>query len=369
MAEGDTRLRLEMEPVDSLFFRDARPFEPASHGASGLPMPQTLAGAVRTLLLERHGVDFGRLGIRTRNGASFAEALTEFGPEAEAVASVRVGGPWFTLNGEVLVPTPASIQREKKELEGQRTDAGKDTRPVVRRDPLKDPLPGWKPEVPGMLPLWRYGRKPVEAVDGFLRPGGLLRFLEGGTPGPCDLVPRSDVYGFEGRTGIGVDPNSNSAAEGAIYGVRMLVLKSKAGLCAEVSGPAAALEPLAAATVLMKFGGEGRHVIVRAEQGCVDWPVVPPGSGKGRLVLLTTPAWFNGWKPRRIEPVAAAVGGHQAVSGWNLAAGGPKPNRFMVPAGSVYFLRADAHVPDELVDDEDACVGWGCFLGGNWSHA
>ena len=85
-------------------------------------------------------------------------------------------------------------------------------------------------------------------------------------------------------------------------------------------------------------------------------------------MLLTTPAWFNGWNPSGIEPIAAAVGNGQAVSGWDLAAGGPKPNRFMVPAGSVYFLPAGTQIPEEIVNNEDATLGWGCFLEGNWNY-
>lgn len=364
MANSDTVLRLRLEPVDSLFFRDARPFEATSRAASGLPMPQTLAGAIRSLLLERHGVDFKQLGNRTRDGLSFADALAEFGPEARAVADVWVRGPWFTVNGGALVPVPASLRQKKggKPCEKQ----GKPT--IFRLDPLKSPLPGWRPDEPGMLPLWRYGRETVEAVEGFLTPSGLRSFLEGGTPQADDLVPISCLYAFEDRTGIGVDAKRNTAAEGMIYGIRMLTLKPHVSLYAELSGPALALEPLAAEPVLMKFGGEGRHVVIRAAESGEDWPSVPPEAGKGRIVLLTTPACFNGWKPPGLEPLAAAVGGFQAVSGWDLARGGPKPNRFMVPAGSVYFFPSGTQLPDELVDREDAKVGWGCFVEGNWNY-
>ena len=372
MSDPTMLLRLMLEPVDSLFFRDARPFEAASRAASGLPMPQTLAGAVRSLLLERQGVDFKRLGEQTRNGVPFAESLAEWGSEAAAIADVWVRGPWFTLGDDVLVPIPASLKREGDDvlvpipasLKREREN-GK----LARLDPIKFPPPGWRSELPGMLPLWRYGRESAEAVDGFLKPSGLSRFLEGGVPEPDDLIPASDLYVFEDRTGIGVNPISNAAAEGLIYSIRMLALKREAGLYAEVSGPAAALAPLAAtAPVLMKFGGEGRHVVVRVAERNTTWPEIPFVADTGRLVLLTTPAWFNGWKPPGIEPVAAAVGGYQAVSGWDLARGGPKPNRFMVPAGSVYFLPPDTRVPDNLVAEEDGILGWGCFLEGNWNY-
>ncbi len=366
MADGDTLLRLALTPVDSLFFRDARPFELTSRAVSGLPMPQTLAGAVRTLLLERHGMDFARLGERLKTGVSFAEALAEFGSGPEGVADLKMRGPWFTLESEVLVPTPASLRQEKNGKQNEHQD--RNTGRLFRLDPLKAPLPGWQPQAPGMLPLWRYGRETVEATRGFLKPSGLCRFLQGGRPEPYDLVPKNDLYDFDDRTGIGVDPKRNTAAAGFIYGIRMLALKPNVGLYLEVSGPAAALAPLEAEPVLMKFGGEGRHVVIRAAERGANWPSISPVAAQGRLVLLTTPAWFDGWKPPGIKPVAAAVGGYQTVSGWDLAKGGPKPNRFMVPAGSVYFLPSGTRIPDELVNHEDATLGWGRFLEGNWSY-
>lgn len=372
MTDGDDLLRLKLEPVDSLFFRDARPFDAASRAASGLPMPQTLAGAVRSLLLDGHGVDFNRLGQSIRSGTALADALKAFGPEAASVADVRVRGPWFALAGEVLMPVPASLRRVKSEAKGHEPGAPS----VARLDPLEARLPGWKPKAPGMLPLWRHGREATETVDGFLTYDGLRRFLEGGAPEPCDVVPTAKVYAFEDRTGIGVDSSKNAAGEGMIYGIRMLALQPDASIYAEVNGPRAALAPLASGLtppcselVLMRFGGEARHVIVRRAEHDAPWPSVAPEAGKGRLVMLTTPAHFNGWKPPGLEPVAAAVSDYKAVSGWDLAKGGPKPNRFMVPAGSVYFLPPGAQAPDGgLVDGEDARDGWGCFVEGNWNH-
>ena len=40
-----------LDPLDTLFFRDGRPFDASSRVRGGLPNPQTLAGALRTALL------------------------------------------------------------------------------------------------------------------------------------------------------------------------------------------------------------------------------------------------------------------------------------------------------------------------------
>lgn len=89
-------------------------------------------------------------------------------------------------------------------------------------------------------------------------------------------------------------------------------------------------------------------------------------------MLLTTPAPFAaGWRPNGLDIVAAAVPSHVAVSGWDLARGGPKPTRFAVAAGAAYFCRPAPGDDDRLslCDGEDALLGWGSFLQGIWNYA
>ena len=66
--------------------------------------------------------------------------------------------------------------------------------------------------------------------------------------------------------------------------------------------------------------------------------------------------------------MAAAVPGAVAVSGWDLARGGPKRTRFAAAAGSVYFLKAlPENLPETLSDNpEDGAQGWGCYVKGVW---
>src|SRR5262245_53965921 len=55
------RAGLCLEPLDTLFFRDGRPFDAANRVSGGLPQPQPLAGALRTALLAQHGFRFEHL--------------------------------------------------------------------------------------------------------------------------------------------------------------------------------------------------------------------------------------------------------------------------------------------------------------------
>ena len=81
---------------------------------------------------------------------------------------------------------------------------------------------------------------------------------------------------------------------------------------------------------------------------------------------------------RCARPVEATASGPPiAVSGWDVALGGPKPVRFAVPAGSVYYVQGqiDAGTGQSLCDgpagdpkeqSEHLAQGWGFALQGAW---
>jgi CRISPR-associated protein Cmr3 len=116
-------------------------------------------------------------------------------------------------------------------------------------------------------------------------------------------------------------------------------------------------DELAEETGYSPLGGERRlmHWGASADKRPFP-PTTPPEAilesiaetGVCRLILLT-PAYFkHGWRPEdkpwaahgvETELVAAVVGKAEVISGWDLAAAGPKPTRRLAPAGSVYFLR------------------------------
>jgi CRISPR-associated protein Cmr3 len=351
------RMGLSLEPLDTLFFRDGRPFEAATQAASGLPQPQTVAGALRTWLLRKAGCDFERLAGAVRAGKSFAEAVAEGQPvQASAVGQVRFRGPWFAIDGKLVVPLPCILHRVEE------------TGEVVRLAPLRDvSLPGWVPPEEGMLPLWAEEGRRTKRLDGYLRLDGLHKFLNGTVPDRNEILEPGELFERDRRTGIVVHPESLAADEGMIYAISLLALSPEVSLYAEVVGPEEIVDLFPAGATPLALGGEGRYVTLRRGKP-VEWPSARPTDGQGALLLLTSPAFFaEGWRPPNLALTGAAVPGYVAVSGWDLARGGPKPNRFAAEAGSVYFLNRP--VPDSLdslCEGEDAALGWGTFLQGVW---
>jgi len=365
-----TTIGLRLEPLDVLFFRDGRPFDPAVRVSGELPTPQPLAGALRTALLANQGFNFEGFTRERRSPqnreVSVEELLRRCGA-SEGLMHTRFRGPWLALfsntgKAEPLLPAPANLARDK---EGW-----------VRAAPVETPVPGWRDS---LLPLWRKGRPKAKNKDAFLTPAGVGKFLAGGLPDDSDWLEPSDLYDFDNRTGIAIDANTLTSAEGQIYGIRKIVLRShvvregphqgkRIGLYAEVLPPEGYVLPALAGP--MPLGGEGHRVQV-SQVEAVRWP---ESKGGGRsLWLLATPApvaqgrsWPEQLPADRLR--AAASLAPLVFSGWDVARGGPRPTRFAVRAGSVYFVEGN-WVPSNgslCVDAEDVAQGWGFVLQGVW---
>jgi CRISPR-associated protein Cmr3 len=379
------RMGLCLQPLDVLFFRDGRPFGAATRASSGHPMPQTLTGALRTALLGQLGFSFAELAARLRRNRddrreeSIEEALKKCGAP-EWIVDARIRGPFLARLGDnqdivdVLVPVPAVLHQAK--------DGGE----LERLKPLKaGALPGWRGE---LRPLWLRHKEPTEPATGYLTNAGLQRFLKGGVPEPGQLLKDGALFGLDHRTGIEITGDQLTAKDGGIYGASFLALRPgyvppdsrdegekpfAVGLYAELVYPQG-LPPTCQALdgSTLPLGGEGRRVAVRCQDPWT-WPEGQPKNPKEKpLLVLTTPGLFAA--PGRPEVLkdclaAAAVPAAVAVSGWDLARGGPKPNRFAAAAGSVYFLDSlPDNLPDALSDrDEDRAQGWGCYVKGVWT--
>jgi CRISPR-associated protein Cmr3 len=346
---------LWIEALDTLFFRDGRPFSAATRAESGLPTPQTLTGAIRTWLMRQLDCDFEALGLALRDKVSLAEALKEQSLELTQIATIQIRGPWLARKTndqyEPLVPVPAALRKIK---------AGNQIR---RLYPYSHELSGWKPALPGLLPLWLKERAEVERLEGFLNLAGLETFLAGGIPEKT--IPATDLYMSETRTGIGLDNYSLSAAEGMIYAIQLLRLCQDVGFYAEVEWPESLSGLLPEQGIPIPFGGENRQALFKPIDPA-KWPQpLQPSSRQLRTQLLLTPALAEhpDWL-KQLPLRAAALHPWQAVSGWDLALGGPKPLRWALPAGSVLYYDPQTKIPNPLCPGESGQLGWGITLEG-----
>lgn len=346
-----TRVGVIIHPLDALFFRGGRPFGEGLRAESGLPAPQVFSGLIRTLLLQGSGADFNAMRAHRDMRAAFRAA------GAEWVGEVQCRGPWLAecKGGGIrpFIPTPADVRAA--------VDGG-----FFALRPRARPVPGWSPPQEGMAPLWSGGRRATKTAPEFLNFAGLQRYLAGGALDAGHFNSGADLFEWEERTGVGIDPVHFASQEGRLYSVKNLRLRQNVGFYGEVDLPEGRESLLRRVTA---WGGEQRQVAVEPVKP-VDWPQAP---SPNQAVLLISPAFFpSRWRPDRYGPNllrGAAVRGPFAVSGWDLTRGGPKPARFGVGAGTVYFLEGEELASQLCSSGEDAALGYGAVLKGTWNYA
>lgn len=373
MSSESPWIGLTFDPLDTLFFRDGRPFEATNRVQSGWPTPQTLAGALRTALLTR--TDFSFRSFRPPRVGPLDQALIDAGAQPWVVQS-EFRGPFLALRDnkgivEPLFPLPLVLSKAK------------DNPGWSRSNPLSERIEGWN-DPDGLWPLYRRVQPDPKGDRPYLTLSGISKFLAGSDPASTDCVDPRELFGLDQRVGIAINPESLTTAKGQLYAIGLLALKPKLDgrrvcLYAEIK-PGSEGNSSAASLVekvekeAIPFGGEGRHVKVTATQA-VAWPK-PAQPQSGSVWYLATPGFLPRRESGRLLPAnsglrATASGPGMAVSGWDVTRGGPRATRFAVPPGAVYFIdgtSTEADFLDQKLDDSINLKreGWGFALQGVW---
>lgn len=379
------------EPLDTLFFRDGRPFDAGeSHWARSLfpPSPYTLQGAIRQAVVEGQGIDVGEFARACRDaaagrspGGGTLSRLMEAVGDTRSLGRLRLTGPFVVRVGEIqcefLYPAPLDLYRHGSAFgllspspDPLICDLGTVRLPRTDVDGIEI-LEGWW--------LSREAMSRVLAGD-----AGHLEELRKAGGGVFPLFPSEEASAdaalaqVEHRIGLGRDPLRRTAKEGLLYSLAHVRLKDGVAVGVVVGGLPENL--VAPADRMLRFGGEGRLVRLRVTDA-PPWPDPPPVlnvvDGRVRFKLvLTTPALMQedgGWLPGGfargederdgstvwrgdlqvmpvtggpvrvpVRVVSACVGRAVRLGGWDLARGEPRPLSSHVPAGSVYFCEADA---------------------------
>lgn len=385
----------ELVPLDTLFFRDARPMESGAgsggHGANW-PLPTVVHEALRAALLRHIGSipKPGEPNGHLRNGRRPFIVTKDF-------RGLRIRGPFPVGKQQdgrdvFFMPWPKDLALDAD------AKAEDQNRRLVRLAPVKgsagtSDLPTW------LHPAAARSRAGKDAPPDWI-PIDLFRQAMGSEL-PVS-VPRLDrLFDSERRIGIEIDREKGSAKKEQFYTAEHLRLRPGVRLWigASIKDNSAenhAMTDLAVLTgTAVALGGESRQCRVL---GGIDMPAVPqPPAGSQRIKwVLATHAVFNGgWRPNWVSPVDGRVllkhgeigrrGGEDRetwrrrvralpdiranlvsaivskpvfFSGWDASQpnaegkspGGPKPTLLAAPAGSVYFFEA------ESPEDGDALV-------------
>ena len=328
-------MRVIIEPNDVLLFREIRYFEAGTdHVArSMLPLPQTVAGAIRSKILTEQKFS--------------QEAKDYVGYGKEEPENLAIDGV-FLWDRRELFATPMDIA----EFDGNRC--------FIKPKKIEEfSVEFFYPQ--------------AELCGGFVGLDEIVKYLEG------ELDPENvEIVNVlrERRVGIGLK-DTKTTEEHMLYTVEFL----------RVSAVSVWTEDLRFLPEkgLLKLGGEGRFANYRIED-CNpfkiferSWERIKDEISTEFKLYVATPLLIKnsgkytwnvknelesaGIKVKRLVPL---VGKPVKVSGWDLANNKPKGVRYAVPAGSVYFVEAEELNLDKpyLKLGELTKLGYGlCFVG------
>lgn len=387
----------ELQPVDTLFFRDARPMDAGGHGANW-PLPTVTHEALRAALLRAAGeLPRGKPIIhhkKRRDG-------TRRQPKAVAsdcFRSLRTIGP-FPLRHDAESKQKDLYFVRPSDLAPDGDTAANTTVPVSCLSPIANIPANAQTNLPAawLMPVAANTAPSKATLPQWVTADWFRQYLADDAHPPALENYDAKLYTTEHRIGIAVDSSTHATKEGQFYTAEHLRLCDETRLWIDVklndadpkqAGGAQTLAKLTDAPITL--GGESRMCHVRPGHAfdlaaLVPPPALPPSSGNILIKwVLVTPAVFNnGWRPNWVresdgqvmlksgdiakrhgedrrtwrERIRTAPGINAKLigvclpkptffSGWDVNVenngqyGGPKPTVMAVASGSVYYFKA-----------------------------
>jgi CRISPR-associated protein Cmr3 len=371
-------------PVDTLFFRDARPMQSdagsGGHGANW-PLPTTLHEALRAELLRRAGHATSGRTITHHKRSSDGLGSRVRRVSSDAFNGLRILGP-FPLCAAGSSPQPQVYLPRPRDLV-----LGTDGNPAFLAPAADAPnrqhgTPETNFPAPWLRRICSPCRLGKNEPHDWIGTGDYVQCLNSEVPAQF-VVP--DRWITEHRINIKIASSPDSDREGNLFASEHLRLREGTSLWFQAAlsdsdweGNAAGL--LRTPGQLLPFGGESRLCrIVETGHALLATVFASRPTGCRIKWVLSAPAVFtHGWRPnwicgtdgrvllkageiarknnedrlawrRRVQAlpeiaarlVAALIPKPLWFSGWDLAAGGPKPTQAAVPAGAVYYFEAD----------------------------
>ncbi len=331
-------MQLQLDALDTLFFRDGTPFAADSSGPSDVggifpPHPGSITGALRAALARANGWSGA--------GRWSAQLNAALGPGPDDLGLLSFAGPFLLRHGEALLAAPRHLMG---------VTAGGAWRPqaLLRPGPAVHCDLGANvrlPEVPPHIPSQqRADLKPAEGW--WLTPAGFESVLRGEIPGPEALVPNAALWREERRIGIARDSATRTASEGMLYTSRHVRLAPGVGLGVRIDGLDSSWN--APSGALLPLGGESR--MAECSTWRQDLRVAMPLQAiraTGRLLIVAlTPLDLPTDQALGRSPltacggarvISACLGRPQRIGGWDSLARRPLPLQSFLPAGSTLF--------------------------------
>lgn len=321
---------IELEALDTLFFRDGKPFTMGEDTwAEGIfpPLPSVIYGALRT--------------------AYFSEDIERFKTikTKDDSALLKITSYCYKYGSRIYFPMPLDLI----EVVHQKNKGPRKELRLLKLN-IHD-----KENFTSSVPTSHFLESDTNNYDvvenGIINSLDLANYLAVNMSS-ADYHSLNDFTFLEPKVGIGMNNDTRTANDGQLYRVGMQRLDQ---LSFAVGFE---FEQLYSIPAMIRLGGEGKAVqcqSIESKEICQKISIpMPLIVGKRFKLYLATPALFTyGWKPSwmttdysehngiKIRLLAAAVGRAVPVGGFDIQKKEPKVMRKAVPAGSVYYLELE----------------------------
>lgn len=333
-------MRIEIKALDTLFFRDGKPFTMGeNHWTDSIfpPNLSTIYGAIRTAYFSENMEIFQSLrnnkGLNTDKDPTKKLRITRM---FYKICKGANEGYYYNMPLDLVGLKDISdremrneIKRKKYKVYPLKTKENK----YISSNPLKCLL---------------YFDEYVKAIsDGLIHENEIVNYMKG-VLNNIEVCRISDYICDEPKIGIGIDKSIGTSKDSRLYRIDLKRLKD-IYLIVEFEGI-----DLKEKGVL-KFGGEGKYASYKED----NFEIMPLEleldkliENRFKITLMTQAIFENGWLPKDIDEkefilknnkfktklVAAVVEKHTLVGGYDMANNRPKPMLKAVPAGSTYFF-------------------------------
>jgi len=358
---------IQIEPFDTLFFRDGKPFSMGDEvWASGIfpPPPSVLYGALRTTYFANH-----------------PQTLSKAQQADDPTRDLKITFIGIAIGSQIYMPLGLDLVKEKENPSNQHFLS-------LASPSVLSSSPFYQETEASTMVLRPGTSEPVETHEkgSLIRARDMGKYLNPAKASGKKLLEEKGLENYlskDAKTGIGRSRTTGSAEEGQLYRVEMVRLatatQSDISLVVEFEGLDLPEEGL------MKLGGEAKSCTYRRTDRFSTQLAAPSSLSRAFRIYFATPAIFkDGWKPASISPSAplevmfngvpvrllgAAIDKPLFQGGFDIKNRAFKPIKRMVGAGSVFFCelidpnkdanRAIAQLHGRCISDEKSQEGYG----------
>ncbi len=359
---------LRFDPLDSLFFRDGRPYTKDESEQLGVtsqfpPTPATMVGALRAAVAR---------GLGWSGYGTWSDDIKQVLGDRASLGPLGFRGPLLVRGDDMLFPAPAHLLRDGTDTHTALLQPGPprdcDLGPAVRLPVLPDQEPGtgWKP-----TPMTWLTALSLQAV------------LDG-KPLPQALIKQTNLWKHEARVGIARNVQTHTTEDAALYSPQHVRLQPGVGLGLWVRGLTQEIIDRLA-RIAHPLGGESRAAWITPAPTTPAWPALPEtlhrhnGELYYSVIVLSPLPLANAPRPHQPVPglpgtlLSASLPRPLMLGGWDSLQRQPLALQPHLAPGSTLFMRAQAADETAIRALHGTCIGerpaWGYGLvaTGTWN--